>query len=449
MKIPNPFRGLEHPKAVWAWGMYDLANQSFQLLINTLLFSIYLSKVVIADDVKSKTIWGAMFFASNALVVLASPVLGAIGDARAWKKKILVGAGVACAALMACFPLLGPGMVALAVALYVPAAFCCGIGENFLASFLPELASREQMGRVSAIGWTMSYVGALVLLAVCAAAVYLLSLSDPSQWRGLFVLAAAWFGLGILPAAMVLRERARPGMGAPLGNGAQRAEEHRLPGAEIGGTVRGAVSRVIRSLREARRFSQLARFLAIFFVYSMGTQTVVFFAGLIGDSFGFGIGELILMALVMAVAAGASAILTGLFQDRVGHRRTIMMVLGVWVLASAGLGLMQVTQAPRGWFWMICAGVGFGLGGIGTSSRALVGVFTPERRSAEFFGLWGMVYKLASIGGVLFGVAGQSSRYGLFLITGFFGAGLALMMLVDPRRGMDEARAAEGEAGVA
>jgi UMF1 family MFS transporter len=176
---------------------------------------------------------------------------------------------------------------------------------------------------------------------------------------------------------------------------------------------------------------------------------VVFFAGLIGDSFGFGIGELILMALVMAVAAGASAILTGLFQDRVGHRRTIMMVLGVWVLASAGLGLMQVTQAPRGWFWVICAGVGFGLGGIGTSSRALVGVFTPEQRSAEFFGLWGMVYKLASIGGVLFGVAGQSSRYGLFLITGFFGAGLALMMLVDPRRGMDEARAAEGEAGVA
>lgn len=433
----NPFRNVENPKAVWAWGMYDLANQSFQLLINTLLFSLYFSKVVVGSDDRGRAIWGGMFFASNALVVLASVALGAIADARGWRKRLLIGSGLSCCVFMCCFPLLGPGDIALAVLLYVPAAFCCGIGENFLAAFLPSLASREQMGRVSAIGWTMSYLGALGLLGVCAAAVFGAGWSTPDQWRGLFLVAGLWFGLGILPAQLYLREHQ-----ATMRSGNVRG---------VVATTSLAFKQFARSLRETRRFAQLAKFLVIFFIYSMGTQTVVFFAGLIGDSLGLGVGELILMALVMALTAGISAVCTGLWQDRVGHRATIMAILAVWVLATAGLGWLQLSGVGasggggKRWFWIVCGGIGLGLGGIGTASRALVGAFTPEHRSAEFFGLWGMVYKLASIGGVLFGVVGSKSSYGIFLITGFFAAGLLLMLVIDPKRGMQAASEAERE----
>ncbi len=441
-KSLNPFHGLARPRAVLAWGCFDLANQSFQLLINTLLFSIYLAKVVVGDDTRAKLIWGLMFFASNALVVVTAPVLGALADARAWKKEILLASGCLCVLLMACFPLLGPGAVVLAIALYVPAAFACGTGENFLASFLPELASRENMGRVSALGWSMSYIGALVLLLICKVAVERLGLATPDQWRGLFFVAAAWFALGMVPSFFALNERAKG--------------THR-PTTAASSTVGSAFKRLAQTVREAGRFAQLARFLCIFFIYSMGTQTVVFFAGLIGESFGFEIGDLILMAIVMSFTAGIGAFATGLVQDRLGHRRTVMAILGVWVVATVGLAILKLQYAsqanapqadpsqvgPGIWFWIIAGGIGFGLGGIGTSSRALVGAFTPEQRAGEFFGLWGMVYKLASIGGVLFGLFAQRSDYSLFLIGGFFAAGFALMPLVDERAGMAAAVADE------
>jgi UMF1 family MFS transporter len=75
----------------------------------------------------------------------------------------------------------------------------------------------------------------------------------------------------------------------------------------------------------------------------------------------------------------------------------------------------------------------------------MVGAFTPEAKSGEFFGLWGMIYKLAGVvGPVCFGlVGGQIGRAAsLFVLCGFFLAGLALLPLVDDREGM---RAAHGE----
>ena len=86
----NPFRGLDNPKTVCAWGLYDLANQSFTLLINTLLFSIYFKEVVVGVDSKGDSLWGLTFSGSMLLVVLASPLLGAVADCRGWRKNFLV-----------------------------------------------------------------------------------------------------------------------------------------------------------------------------------------------------------------------------------------------------------------------------------------------------------------------------------------------------------------------
>ncbi len=430
----NPFHGLSRPKAVWAWGMYDLANQSFQLLINTLLFSIYLAKVVAADDEQGKLVWAGMFVASNTIVVLLSPLLGAIADQKAWKREILLGTGFLCVALMSVFPALGPGMTILAVAFYVPAAVACGIGENFLGAFLPEIAEEQNMGRVSALGWSMSYAGALVLLLAVLAAVKYLGWMEPTSWRWLFLFAAVWFLAGMLPTVFFLKEQAnqRPRTGAPP---TPVPHNH-------GSLVAQGFRRLRDTLSHTKRHRELARFLGVFFIYSLGTQTIVFFAGLIGaDIFQGDIVRLILMALVMAVTAGLGAVLTGLYQDRLGHRRTVVGILLVWVLSTLALGVVRVADLPLAWFWVVSGGIGLGLGGIGTASRAMVGVMTPPSRAGEFFGLWGMIYKLASFGGLGFAFASaQLGDAGLFVITAFFGAGLVLMTFVDEKRGIAEAK---------
>jgi UMF1 family MFS transporter len=431
MPLAHPLKGVPNPREVVAWGMYDLANQSFQLLINTLLFAIYFPKVVVGDEDRGRILWGVLIVVANVLVVIASPIAGAIADNRAWKRKILLGSGVGAVALMFAFPFLGPGMVVLAGVLYVSASFLVGIGENFLGSFLPEIATAETMGRVSALGWTMSYIGALLLLIVTGAAMFLFGLTEAEDWRYLFLFAAIWFLVGMVPAFVSLRERSRPqgeGAGATL----------------VGGSFR----RLGQTIRHARKFRHLLRFLLAFFIYSMGTQTVVFFAGLIGDGLGFGIRQLVLLALVMTVGAGAGAIFAARYQDRLGHRRTVTVFLAVWIVSTLAMALTQVADAPVELFWPIAFGIGIGLGGIGTGSRAMVGYLTPAARAGEFFGLWGMVYKLASVGALGFGLASAKlGGAGLFLITAFFAAGLVLLMFVREDEGRRAAVESEAGAG--
>jgi UMF1 family MFS transporter len=420
----NPFRSLPNAREVWAWGMYDLANQSFQLLINTLLFSLLVQSVIVGDPAKGDRFWSYLGGANLVAVVLLSPFAGALADAKAWKRRLLLGTGVVCAALTCSLALLQPGQLWLTALLYLPAAIACGLGENFLASFLPGISTPANVGFVSALGWTMSYVGALVLLAITGAAVYWLGWTVEAGARTLFVFSGVWFFLGMVPSMLFLRERATP---APV----------------TGHVVPETFRRLVRSARETSRFRQLARFFVAFFVYSTATMAVIYFLGLIGKNLGFQLPQLILFALTIAVAAGLASGATAKFQDRLGHRRTISVFLLAWVVSTSGMALYQIFSAPSWTFWPLSALVGVALGGLGTSSRALVGAFTPADRAAEFFGLWGMTYKLAGVAGVIsfgqvttaFTTRRTGQIVGLFMLAALFFIGFLLLRLVDEDEG--------------
>src|SRR5512138_1012611 len=251
MAWPPPFRSLPNPRAVFAWGVYDLANQSFQLLINTLLFSLFVEGVLVTDPGRGAGVWSMMAAASLIGVVLISPVAGAIADVRAWKRELLIATGVVCAVLTCLLGALQPGQIWLGFALYVTAAIACGLGENFLGSFLPEISTPGTVGRVSSIGWTMSYVGALLLMGVTALYAFGLGRSEVAEARPMFVFSGLWFLLGMLPAVLWLRERARPVAGR----------------AGMVKTIAGAFGRLAASARDTARYRQLARFFLAFFVY--------------------------------------------------------------------------------------------------------------------------------------------------------------------------------------
>lgn len=425
----NIFRGLPNPREVWAWGMYDLANQSFQLLINTLMFVIYMKRHVAASPDQGLTWFGGMAAVGLLAVTILSPVAGAIADRRVWKMELLIGTGLVCAALTALLATVQPGMLWWAAVLYAGAALACGLGENFLGSFLTQVATPATMGRVSALGWSMSYVGALALLGIVAVVVFGLDVEDPSRWRWFFVFAGGWFVAGMVPAMLFLRERAAP-----------------PPAAARGSLIGGTVRTLVRSARETGRFRQVARYLTAFFVYSLGTNTVIYFAGSIGDDMAFGFKQLVLLALVMALSAGVGAVLAGRYQDVLGHRRTVLCFIAAWTVSTLMLAIMRATGGGAWLFWIIAGGLGLGLGGIGTASRAFMGVFTPNQRSGEFFGVYGTVYKLSGVI-ALVSFAWASTAIGktpaLFLLVAFFVAGFFLMLRVDERAGIEAARAAE------
>ncbi|NRA57252.1 MAG: hypothetical protein HRU13_03930, partial [Phycisphaerales bacterium] len=145
MKL-NPFHGLPNPREVWAWGMFDFANQSFTLLIITLLFSVYVTRVVVpqpvvdpaiaeqialikanelakeqapqdvqdalvqaqAAEARGKFVWSLMQGSSLLVVVMLSPFVGAWADIRGKRKMLLMGTGVACGVLTCSLGFVGP-----------------------------------------------------------------------------------------------------------------------------------------------------------------------------------------------------------------------------------------------------------------------------------------------------------------------------------------------------
>jgi UMF1 family MFS transporter len=193
----------------------------------------------------------------------------------------------------------------------------------------------------------------------------------------------------------------------------------------------------------------LRRFLVAFLVYGFGVQTFIAFAAIIAGDFGFSDVLLVAFTAQLTITAGIAAVVTSTFQDRVGAKVTVLVYLGVWVascLAMVAMSIIWPHGGPQWPVWLVGNGLGFGLGGIGTASRSMVGRLTPSHRTAEFFGLWGMVYKFAGAIGVLgFGAvaryAGETAS--LLLLAGFFAGGLLLVLRVGETKGVRQARKAE------
>jgi len=433
--MPKLFNNLDKPKEVFAWGLYDLANQSFTLLIITLLFPIYFKTVAVGDEQRGDSLWSIGVSAALLTVVILSPFVGTYADARAKRKQILMITGTICSILTISMVFIAPGQWWLGLALFIPANICYQLGENLLASFLPALSTPRTIGRVSAIGWAMGYLGSLLLLLCVITGVKLFGWSDTIHWKWFFILAGVWFFVWMIPAGIVLHE-----------------PKHDQSGSQTKG-LKLAIERLVSTLKEAAHFNQLTRFLIAFFIYGLGVQTMIAFAAILASDFGIKEMGLFVFTLQIAVTAGITAIFVSRYQDRIGVKPTISIFLFVWMLSIGALFAAKVTGLAGGgnqWiFWVIGNGIGIGLGGIGPSSRAMVGLFAPQQRVGEFFGLWGMTYKLAGAVGVLsFGQvkAWIGDAQALALLTTFFAFGLIILLSVQVPKGIRAAKQADRQA---
>ncbi len=408
------------PREVWAWAMYDFANSGYTTVVITAIFNAYFVGVVCAGESWGTLAWTLALSVSYALIIFTAPLLGAYADAHAVKKKLLAVTTAGCVLGTALLSLVGPGDLALAFALIVFSNVFFGTGENIAAAFLPELAKGEGMGKVSAWGWSLGYLGGLVTLGVCLG--YVIFARGQGQTEAEFVpitmlITAGVFVLASAPTFLLLKERARP-----------QAE----PGA-----ARRALLRVGQTLRHAKQFKDLLRFLGCIVLYQSGVQTVIALAAMYArEAMGFTTQDTIVLVLLVNVTASVGAFLFGQWQDRLGHRNTLALTLLGW----CSMVLIAYFSTAQVGFWVAANVAGVCLGASQSAGRALVGYLTPADRHAEFFGLWGLAVKLASILGPLtYGAVTwltDNDHRSAMLITGaFFVLGLVVLASVNPERG--------------
>lgn len=418
-------------REIFAWAMYDFANSGYTTVVLTTVFNAYFVAVVAAGQAKGTAtlLWTVATAIANVLVLLSAPVLGAIADHRASKKRFLMISTIGCVIFTALLGVVGPGDIVLGITFVVLSYFMFATGENFIASFLPELAEQKNIARLSGYGWSLGYMGGASVLALCL--VYVQAAQGRGESAADYVPVTMWITAAVFAFAAIitflgLRERAIP-----------QSVRH-------ASTVLVGFARVRQTLSHARHYRDLFRFLIALSVYYCGINTVIALAAIYAQEvMGFGTRENIILILLLNFTAAIGAFSFGLFQDRIGSVRTLALVLGLWIIA---LSITYLIQSPAG-FWFSANLVGLALGSSQSAGRALVGLFSPKERTAEFFGLWGLFGKFAAvIGPLTYGAVtyatGGDHRLALLVTVGYFVVGLAILLTVDEQRGRAAARTA-------
>ena len=156
-------------REVFGWAMYDFANSGYTTVVLTAVFNAYFVGVVAQGAPWGTLAWTAALAVSSAIVMLAMPALGAYADLRGAKKRLLAFMTLGCVLSTAALAAAGPGDVALAVVAVVLSSLFFACGESLVAAFLPELARREALGRVSGWGWSFGYFGGMLTLGLSLA----------------------------------------------------------------------------------------------------------------------------------------------------------------------------------------------------------------------------------------------------------------------------------------
>jgi UMF1 family MFS transporter len=408
-------------REVWAWSMYDFANSAYTTVVITAVFGAYFVGAVAGNAPWATFAWTAALSVSYAAILVTGPVIGAWADAHAAKKKLLLLTTIGCVAFTALLALVGPGAVTLALVLVAVSNYFFGTGENLIAAFLPELADSQAMGRVSGWGWSFGYLGGLAALGICLA--YILSQQGKPAAEYVpvtMLITAAFFAIAAAPTFIFLRERAVP---QPV--------------------THSPWARLRETMREAHRYRDLWRFLLCILFYQAGITAVVALAAIYAEqAMKFTTQQTLTLILVVNITAALGAFGFGYLQDAIGHVRSLALTLVGWIVMVLIAGFAQGPGA----FWLAANLAGLCMGSSQAAGRAVVGYLAPSARLAEFFGLWGLAVKAASIFGPLtYGLVtwmfAGNHRLGIFATGVYFVIGLVLLLGIDVERGRRSALA--------
>ena len=423
-------------KGVVSWALYDWANSAFATTIIAGFFPLFFKQYwsVGVDTAVSTARLGLANSLAGVAIALAAPVLGAIADRGTSRKRFLIFfalMGIAATSAMALVP---PGAWVCAVWLYLFASIGFSGGNVFYDSLLPGVSPKNREHFVSALGFALGYLGGGVLFALnvwMTLRPSFFGFADSAQAvRFSFLSVGIWWAVFAVPLMMFVNEPGPPGRPA---RGA--------------GMVRAGVAQLGRTFREIRHHKMIFLFLAAYWLYIDGVDTIIKMAVDYGLSLGFQAGDLILALLITQFVGFPCAIAFGLLGQRIGAKRAILAAIGVYLFVSVWGGFIR----SKAEFYALAIVIGFVQGGVQALSRSFYSRIIPEGRSAEYFGFYNMLGKFAAIiGPVLVGLTGLlarsmgasgalATRLSIVSLTILFLSGGILLLFVDEEQGRQEA----------
>lgn len=411
------------------WAMYDWANSAYNLVITSTIFPAYYNAVtttkkdgVIVNDtvsffghnIKNSSLFDYSIAAAYLVIAFLSPILSSIADYKGNKKRFMqlfcyIGAISCCCLYFFTSNNVELGVVCAAIAAL---GYCGSI--VFYNAYLPEIALPEERDRVSAQGFSYGYIGSVILQLICFVFVLkpeLFGITDDSFAPRLsFVLVGLWWA----GFAQVAFFRLPKGEALP-----------QKPGTSL---LANGFKELGKVWQQIKHLPKLKTYLASFFFYSMGVQTVMLAATIFGSKeLKLETGQLIGTILIIQLVAIAGAYVMAKLSDRFGNLKVLFAVVLVWI----GVCIAAYYTHTATEFYIVAAVVGLIMGGIQSLSRSTYSkLMPPTHDTASFFSFYDVTEKLAIVIGMLsFGFIDSimDMRTAILALIAFFAIGAVIL----------------------
>jgi len=428
-------------KVLNAWTMYDWANSVHNLVITTVIFPMYFLATTSEKDangnvindivdffgiqIQNSVLYSYTISAATLLLVILNPILTPLADSSGRRKffmKIFCYLGAASCAYFYFFTRrnVNPAVIAFGLSIV-------GWGGSivFYNSFLPVIATEDRFDNLSAKGFTMGYIGSVILLVV-----NLLMIMQPT----LFGLTQADSDSGFTARISFLTVGLWWALFAQIPFYYLPKDE---PKSFKTGRLTTGVQELVKVLKEVRKNKLITKFLMAFLFYDMGVMTVIYVATIFADKeLHIEKQGLIITLLLIQLIAIPGSYLASWLSSKFGNTKGLLVFIFIWSF----MPLAAYFTTTQNEFYVIAAIVGLVMGGIQSLSRSTFAKLIPDDTTdtASYFGFYDIVEKIAiTLGTLIFGFVGQltgNMRNSVLTILVFFIVGFLLLMRVPSKK---------------
>lgn len=426
----------DNKKTIFGWSMYDWANSAFATTIIAGFFPVFFKEFWSAgvDTTVSTARLGVANSIAGITVALLAPLLGAIADKGTSKKKFLLFFAYMGMVMTSSLYMVSKGNWPFAIMLYVFASIGFSGGNIFYDALITGVASKKKMDFVSALGFSLGYLGGGILFALNVWMVLMpetFGFSDAADAiKFSFLTVGIWWAVFSVPLILFVKE------------------PKNIQTKSAMNVVKAGFTQLKETFQEVRHLKPIFLFLAAYWFYIDGVDTIVRMAVDYGMSIGFERNDLILALLLTQFVGFPSAIGFGYLGGKIGAKRAIFIAIAVYLFVSIWGAFIQ----SKFEFYVLAVIIGLVQGGIQALSRSFYAKIIPVNKSAEYFGFYNMLGKFAAVlGPVLMGGIGllvksmgyssnTASRVSITSLSFFFIAGGILLYFVSEEKGKEEVK---------
>lgn len=352
--------------AIASWSLYDFANTIFSMNVISLYFALW----VTVDKGGQDILYSAALSGSMLAVAVSVPVFGAISDKTGNRRGPLIFLtllSVTCTGLIGFTDDLYTGLI-----LFILANYGFQSALVFYNGMLPHVARGSKVGLVSGYGVALGYMGSIAGMLMVRPFV------NAGGRSAAFLPTAAMFLIFALPCFFFVRD---PEI---ISRGRVRVLE--------------AFRTLKQTLKHIGQYRLLFKFILIHFIVLDVVNTIIAFMAVYANKvIGFNDSQITAFLITSTVFAMIGSYAIGILVEKKGTVWSYWLVLGLWI-AALSIAVLSVIPAM---FWVVGPLAGVGMGGVWVVSRALLIELSPKEKVGEFFGLYGLAGKLASIFGPL------------------------------------------------